>query len=147
MRTDWTRLAKDFQLNLYGRVFNNESYDEYIMQVVADLKAGKFDDQLVYRKRLRQKLSDYQKNIPPHAQAAIKAEQEFKEQGLPSRYKNASWIEYVITVNGPETLECQQSKLNYEHYIEKQLTPIADTILTVLNSSMEKVIADQFELF
>jgi len=147
VRTDWTQLAKDFQLNLYARVFNDEVYDDYIMQVVADLKAGKFDDQLIYRKRLRQKLSDYQKNIPPHAQAAIKAEQEFKKQGLPSRYKNASWIEYVITVNGPETLECQQSKLNYEHYIERQLTPIADTILSVMGSSMESVIQDQFELF
>ena len=147
VRTDWTQLAKDFQLNLYGRVFNDEAYEDYIMQVVADLKAGKFDEQLVYRKRLRQKLTDYQKNIPPHAQAAIKAEQSFKEQGLPSRYKNASWIEYVITMNGPETLECNESKLNYEHYIERQLTPIADTILSVMGSSMEAVIQDQFELF
>jgi len=147
VRTDWTQLAKDFQLNLYGRVFNNESYEEYIMQTVADLKAGKFDDKLIFRKRLRQKLQDYQKNIPPHAQAAIKAEEQFKEKGLPSRYKNASWIEYVITVNGPETLECNESKLNYEHYIERQLTPIADTILSVLGSSMEAVIQDQYELF
>ena len=147
VRTDWTQLAKDFQLNLYSRVFSDETYDDYIMQIVADLKAGKFDDQLIYRKRLRQKLSEYKKNIPPHAQAAIKAEQAFKDQGLPSRYKNASWIEYVITVNGPETLECQKSTLNYEHYIEKQLTPIADTILSVMGSSMESVIQDQFELF
>lgn len=117
------------------------------MQVVASLKTGKFDDKLIYRKRLRQKLSDYQKNIPPHAQAAIKAEQQFKDNGLPSRYKNASWIEYVITVNGPETLECNQSKLDYEFYIERQLTPIADTILSVLNKSMQSVIQDQFELF
>lgn len=147
VRTDWTQLAKDFQLNLYGRVFNNELYEEYIMQTVADLKTGKFDDKLIFRKRLRQKLQDYQKNIPPHAQAAIKAEEQFKEKGLPSRYKNASWIEYVITVNGPETLECNESKLNYEHYIERQLTPIADTILSVLGSSMEAVIQDQYELF
>lgn len=147
VRTDWTLLAKDFQQKLYEIVFNDEPYNEYIRSIVAKLKSGDFDNKLVYRKRLRQKLQDYQKNIPPHAQAAIKAEQIFKESGLPSRYKNASWIEYVVTVNGPETLECQTSSLNYEHYIEKQLTPIADTILSVLGSSMEKVIQDQFELF
>lgn len=147
VRTDWTQLAKDFQLNLYERVFNNAAYDQYILQTVADLKAGKYDDKLVYQKRLRQKLNEYTKNIPPHAQAAIKAEQYFKEKGLPSRYKNASWIKYVITMNGPEVLECNESQLNYEHYIDKQLTPIADTILSVLGSSMKSVIQDQFELF
>jgi len=147
VRTDWTQLAKDFQQQLYLRVFNEEAYDEYIRQIVADLKAGNFDDKLVYRKRLRQKLTDYQKNIPPHAQAAIKAEQVFSDMGQPSRYKNASWIEYVITVNGPETLECRQSALNYEHYIDKQLTPIADTILAVMGSSMKAITQDQFELF
>ena len=147
VRTDWTQLAKDFQQQLYQRVFNEESYDEYIRQIVTDLKAGNFDDKLVYRKRLRQKLTDYQKNVPPHAQAAIKAEQIFSDNGQPSRYKNASWIEYVITVNGPETLECRQSALNYEHYIDKQLTPIADTILAVMGSSMKAITQDQFELF
>ena len=147
MRTDWTQLAKDFQQSLYERVFNDEAYEDYIRQLVADLKAGHYDDKLVYRKRLRQALQDYQKNIPPHAQAAIKAEQVFKETGQPSRYKHASWIEYVMTLNGPETLECHSSALNYEHYIEKQLTPIADTILAAVNSSMETVIQDQYELF
>lgn len=147
VRTDWTELAREFQQQLYMRVFNNEPYEKYIRDVVNQLKAGAFDDQLIYRKRLRQKLSDYQKNIPPHAQAAIKAEQVFAAKGQPSRYQRTGWIEYVVTVNGPETLECLQSALNYEHYIEKQLTPIADTILAALGGSMESVIQDQYELF
>ncbi|MDH5426179.1 MAG: DNA polymerase II [Gammaproteobacteria bacterium] len=147
VRTDWTALAKDFQQVLYEKVFNDELYDEYIRQLVTDLKAGKYDARLIYRKRLRQKLKDYIKNVPPHAQAAIKAEKYFAENNMPSRYKNASWIEYVITDNGPETTECKTSKLNYEHYIEKQLTPIADTILSAMGGSMDSVIQDQFELF
>lgn len=146
VRTDWTLLARDFQQSLYDRVFNNEAYSEYIKTTVADLRAGKFDDKLVYRKRLRQKLEEYQKNIPPHAQAAIKAEDYFAKHNLPSRYKNSSWIEYVITLSGPETLQCQTSPLNYEHYIEKQLVPIADTILAALGSSMDSVLQNQFEL-
>ena len=60
---------------------------------------------------------------------------------------NMGWIKYVITVNGPETLECHTSALHYEHYIEKQLTPIADTILAAIGSSMESIFQDQDELF
>jgi DNA polymerase-2 len=147
VRTDWTELAREFQQELYQRIFNNQPYEEYIRSVVDALRSGRFDDRLIYRKRLRQKLSDYLKNIPPHAQAAIKAEQIFADYNQPSRYKRAGWIEYVITVNGPETLECHSSALNYEHYIEKQLTPIADTILAAFGSSMESIFQDQYELF
>lgn len=147
VRTDWTEMAREFQQQLYQRIFNNQPYEDYIRLTVTALNAGKFDERLVYRKRLRQKLSDYQKNIPPHAQAAIKAEKTFAEKNSPSRYQRAGWIEYVITVNGPETLECFTSAINYPHYIEKQLTPIADTILASLGSSMEAIFQDQYELF
>jgi len=147
VRTDWTELARNFQAELFKLIFNNQNYKEYIREYVFNLKEGKLDKQLIYRKRLRQQLKDYQKNIPPHAQAAIKAESIFAKSNLPSRYKNASWIEYVMTNSGPETLECQTSALNYEHYIEKQLTPIANNILNILNDSIEPIIQDQYELF
>ncbi len=147
VRTDWTQMAREFQQQLYQRIFNDQPYEDYIRSTVNKLKSGKLDHKLVYRKRLRQKLSDYRKNIPPHAQAAIKAEKYFSENNIPSRYKKAGWIKYVITVNGPETLECHISALDYEHYIDKQLTPIADTILAALGSSMEAIFQDQYELF
>ncbi|MCW9015219.1 MAG: DNA polymerase II [Gammaproteobacteria bacterium] len=147
VRTDWTELARSFQQTLYKLIFNNQSFEDYIRQTVCDLKQGKLDQQLTYRKRLRQKLSDYKKNIPPHARAAIKAESIFHSNGSPSLYKNTGWIEYVITVHGPETLECQTSPLDYEHYIDKQLTPIADTILNVIGHSMTPIIQNQKELF
>ncbi len=147
VRTDWTQLARDFQQTLYQRVFDGEEYESFIRSTVEKLLGGEFDGKLVYRKRLRKKLSDYQTNIPPHAQAAIKAETEFKNNGLPSRYQNKSWIKYVITETGAETLECQRSKLDYEHYVEKQLAPIADTILTAIGSSMDAVTRQQQDLF
>ena len=147
VRTDWTQLARDFQETLYFKVFKNETYEKFIRETVNQLMTGKFDDKLVYRKRLRQKLEQYQKNIPPHAKAAIKAEQVFKQQGQPSRYQHKGWIEYVVTLSGPETLECQESKLDYEHYIEKQLTPIADSILGPLGDSMEAIMDNQISLF
>ncbi len=147
VRTDWTELAREFQQGLYNRIFNNEAYEDFIRQTIGDLKAGKYNTQLVYRKRLRQKLKDYMKNIPPHAQAAIKAEEYFTQVGLPSRYKNASWIEYVITTNGAETLERQTSPLDYQHYIDKQLVPIAEAILHAIGASIESIIHNQIELF
>ena len=147
VRTDWTKLAQIFQKNLYQLVFDGDEYADYVRQTVDDLRSGKFDPALVYRKRLRKKLSEYVKNIPPHAQAAIKAEAIFRQNGLPSRYRNKSWIEYVITLSGAETLECQDAKLDYDHYIEKQLTPIADTILNAIGSSMEAVAGQQQDLF
>lgn len=147
VRTDWTLMARQFQQELYWMIFHDQAYEDFIRNIVDELKAGKLDEQLVYRKRLRQKLTSYQKNVPPHARAALKAEQFFKDNKQPSRYKNKGWIEYVMTVNGPETLECQSSPLDYEHYIEKQLTPIADNILLILGTSMEPIIQDQYQLF
>ncbi|MCW8933684.1 MAG: DNA polymerase II [Gammaproteobacteria bacterium] len=147
VRTDWTQLARDFQQTLYSKVFNDEAYDEFIRSLVIQLSNGQLDHQLTYRKRLRQKLELYQKNIPPHARAAINAEAIFKKNKQPSRYQHKGWIEYVMTVNGPETLECQSSRLDYEHYIEKQLTPIADSILGALNDSMDNILKRQINLF
>ena len=147
VRTDWTQLARDFQLTLYSKIFNDEAYEEFIRTVVLQLSNGEMDHQLTYRKRLRQKLDLYQKNIPPHARAAINAETIFKNNGQPSRYQHKGWIEYVMTVNGPETLECQSSRLDYDHYIEKQLTPVADSILAALNDSMDNILKRQINLF
>lgn len=147
VRTDWTELAREFQQTLYQLIFDGEEYADYIRQTLADLYQGKFDQQLVYRKRLHKKLSEYRKNIPPHAQAAIKAEAEFKQKQQPSRYRNRSWIEYVITVAGAQTLECQNARLDYEHIVDKQLTPIADTILNAIGSSMDEITRQQQNLF
>ncbi len=147
VRTDWTQLARDFQQTLYEKIFNNESYHDFIRETVEKLSSSELDQKLIYRKRLRQKLDLYHKNIPPHARAAINAEAIFKQQGLPSRYQHKGWIEYVMTISGPEVLECQTSKLDYEHYIEKQLTPIADSILMALDDSMENILKKQIDLF
>jgi len=147
VRTDWTQLARNFQQTLFSKIFNNEPYDEFIRHTVNQLQLGQFDQQLIYRKRLRQSLDQYTKNIPPHARAAIRAEEIFQQQNQPSRYKHKGWIQYVITLNGPETLECQNSKLDYEHYIEKQLTPVADSILGALGDSMDNILKQQINLF
>jgi DNA polymerase-2 len=147
VRTDWTELAREFQQALYQLIFDGADAADYIRETISDLRAGKHDAKLVYRKRLHKKLNEYQKNIPPHAQAAIKAEAEFRRNNEPSRYRNRSWIEYVMTVAGAQTLECQTARLDYEHIVERQLTPIADTILNAIGTSMQAITGQQRDLF
>lgn len=142
VRTDWTRLAREFQQELYRRIFYEEPYREFIKNLVADLLAGKYDDQLVYRKRLRRRLEDYQRNIPPHVQAARRA---VDQAGVVIR--RGDWIEYVITINGPEPLVAQVSALDYQHIIDRQLGPVADSILYFLEDSLAAVIDRQLAMF
>ncbi len=147
VRTDWTELARRFQQELYRRVFDGEEYTDYIRETVAALSRGEYDEHLVYRKRLHKRLNEYQKNVPPHAQAAIKAEAIFRERGEPPRYRNRSWVEYVVTTAGAQTVDCQDARLDYDHYVEKQLVPIADTILNAIGSSMDAITRQQQDLF
>ena len=48
-----------------------------------------------------------------------------------------------MTVAGAQTLECQTARLDYEHIVERQLTPIADTILNAIGSSMQSITGQQ----
>ncbi|MGN5778193.1 hypothetical protein, partial [Acinetobacter calcoaceticus] len=63
--------------------------------------AGELDDLLVYRKRLRRRLDDYQRNVPPHVRAARIADDYNLERGRPRQYQGGGWISYVISVAGP----------------------------------------------
>ena len=147
VRTDWTPLARAFQYELYRRIFYDEPYQEYIQQVVNDLKGGQLDDQLYYRKRIRRRLDDYQKNVPPHVQAARLADQKRLSEGKESRYHRGGWIQYVLTLNGPEPVEYQTSKLDYDLYVERQIEPIVDGILHFLGVSFSDITDDQLGLF
>ncbi|HCA37049.1 MAG TPA: DNA polymerase II [Gammaproteobacteria bacterium] len=147
VRSDWSPLAREFQQVLYRKVFLNEPFVEYIKQIVADIQNGVFGPELVLRKRLRRKLSDYVKNVPPHVQAARKAEEIRKKLQLPALYEHGGWVEYVMTTAGPEPRQYRQSPVDYDFYIDKQLAPIADSILVFKQSSMDKILDRQIGLF
>ena len=147
VRTDWTGLAKMFQKTLYMKVFNEEPVEQYVLDMVEDTLAGKYDHALVYRKRLRRKLADYTKNVPPHVQAARYADDKNKKAGKPLRYQNKGWIEYVMTVNGPQAVEYLTSNIDYQLYIERQLGAVADGILPFIGKRFEEICDDQMHLF
>ena len=147
VRTDWTKLAKELQAQLYQRVFNDQPYVDLIKPLLEQVRAGQLDHKLVYRKRLRRPLDEYQKNVPPHVQAARKAEVWRLNNQLPSAYANGGWIEYVITLTGPEPLEMKPKNYDYEHYIDRQIEPVVDGILPFLNDSFAKLTERQLGLF
>ena len=147
VRTDWTPLARRVQYDVFWKIFHDEDVQAYLQQVVEDMQAGRLDDELVYRKRIRRRLADYQKNVPPHAQAAKKADQFLREQGRSARYERGGWISYYITVNGPEPLECHDSRLDYDHYLQRQLAPAVDGILQHIHLSLDAIVRSQLSLF
>ncbi|WP_420477058.1 DNA polymerase II [Noviherbaspirillum sp. ST9] len=147
VRTDWTPLAQRFQQELYRRVFTGEAYRDYVRDYVSSTRSGAFDELLVYRKRLRRPLEEYERNVPPHVRAARIADEYNREQGRPLQYQNGGWIRYVMTLSGPEPLETQRSPIDYEHYIERQLQPVAEGILPFIGDDFSVLISRQQVLF
>ena len=128
VRSDWTRLAKEFQVELYERIFYGREVKEWIKEIVNKVNAGEFDDKLVYRKRLRKDVEDYTKNIPQHVRAARLIDQ------------NSGTIYYVITKRGPIPVELKHNDIDYQHYIEKQIKPIADSVLSLTGDSFDSIV-------
>ncbi len=135
VRTDWTPLAREFQQELYQRIFNNQPYIDFIKMTHDALLNGELNDKLTYTKRLRRPLETYTSTQPPQVKAA-------KKMKNPSRK-----IQYVITLNGPEPIEDIQSTPDYQHYSDKQLAPVADSILYFLDTTFEKITARQMDVF
>jgi DNA polymerase-2 len=151
VRTDWTPLAQAFQQGLYERIFKDQPYEDYVRDYVARTLNGELDAQLVYRKRLRRGLDDYERNVPPHVRAARIADEFHIRQGRPAQYRNGGWIRYVMTTGGPEPLDVREagaaSQIDYEHYLTKQLEPVADAILPFMGDSFARLTSPQGALF
>ena len=49
-------------------------------------------------------------------------------------------IEYYVTTEGPEPIQELHHKIDYTHYIDKQIKPIADTILSFFDTTFEDVV-------
>ena len=134
-RTDWTPLARRFQRELFRRVFAGEPWEELVRGICEDVRAGKLDEELAYRKRLRRRIEEYGESAPPHVQAARKLGVAVRE------------ISYYMTVAGPEPVGRVSAALDYEHYVDKQLAPAADVILSFLGTDLARVAGRQMSLF
>lgn len=147
VRSDWTSLSQQFQQELYRRVFCAEPYQQYIRDYVAATLAGEFDERLVYRKRLRRHLGDYQRNVPPQVRAARIADDYNVRHGRPRQYQQGGWIQYIMTLAGPQPLEAITAPVDYQHYLSKQLQPVADAILPFVGDDFSRLLSPQLTLF
>lgn len=147
VRSDWTELAKEFQYDLYRRIFEGEPVETFIKNVIKEVKQGAVNSKLVYSKRLRKPISHYVKSLPPHVKAAKHAELEDQKRGRPPRFHANMSVPYVMTIHGPQTPEYANAPLNYEHYIEKQVMPIADSILPLVGLKFSNIVNEQLSLF
>jgi DNA polymerase-2 len=135
VRRDWTDLARQVQREIYMRLFSDRPVEEYLREIVSDLRAGRLDSLLVYRKAVRKGLDAYVASTPPHVAAARKASG-----------KQGSLIAYVITVNGPEPAEERRSAVDYEHYVQKQIRAVSEPVLATLGLDFDRVVGDDGQL-
>ncbi|CAD0266697.1 DNA polymerase II [Pseudomonas veronii] len=147
VRSDWSPLARQFQQELYQRIFHRQPHQDYVRDYVRRTLSGEFDELLIYRKRLRRRLDDYERNVPPHVRAARLADDYNDRMNRPRQYQRGGWISYVITVNGPEPLEVRQAPIDYDHYVTRQLQPVADAILPFVNDDFGTLVGGQMGLF
>jgi DNA polymerase-2 len=138
VRRDWTELAKQVQRELYERLFTGQPVEQYLAQVVQRVRAGELDETLVYRKNLRKDADEYTATTPPHVAAARK-----------STRSDGRLVRYVMTTAGPEPTDNVSHPLDREHYVDKQVRPVAEPVLGALGLDFERVIGDsrQIELY
>jgi len=146
VRSDWTELAHKFQTELFEILFSENYSPQLIVQAfdryVKKLYAGEFDSSLIYRKRLGQHLTDYQKNIPPH----VKAAKQHLADNPHLAFQRGQIIEYVYTPSGAEYY-IGDHNYDYSIYVNKQLLPIAEMIVVDLGTIVSSLSDRQIQLF
>ena len=135
---NWTPMARSFQDQMYRRYLTGETIEPWITDFVKQLKAGAFDGDLSFTKRIKKPLSEYGKQAPAH----VKAARLLKTQSPIRR------ISYVYAKDGPTPVELKPSQLDYDHYIQRQIEPIANVLLQLLGKSFAKLSQpEQISLF
>jgi DNA polymerase II len=138
VRSDWTALAKQVQRELYQRLFTDQPVDAYLIEVVQRVRSGALDETLVYRKNLRKRAQEYTATTPPHVAAARKSAQPAGRS-----------ISYVMTVAGAEPTDSIRHPLDRDHYVAKQVKPVAEPVLAALGLDFDILIGDgrQLQMF
>ncbi len=129
VRRDWTEAAKKFQLALLRMAFEDTQVDriaEFVRGYVARMRSGELDAELVYSKALRKSVAQYTSNSPPHVQAAR----------LLDKLDQSGVISYLWTTRGPQPVGKTTAPIDYEHYLEKQLKPIAGAFSEALHTDL-----------
>ena len=140
VRRDWTDLAHEFQIRLLELLFLKRPLQDiqlYIKELVGALYRGDLDKKLVYRKALRKSISDYTRSTPPHVKAAALLPPS-EQRGL---------IRYLVTREGPQPEGRVSAPIDYDHYLERQLMPIASAFTEVLKTDLDALFGQGGQLW
>ena len=138
VRRDWTDLAHRLQGVLLDRVFHDvpgAEIEEEIYHWVQEVRTGRRDELLVYRKNLRKPVESYTRSVPPHVKAARLMD---NPTGV---------IRYVITLDGPQPEGRITAPIDYGHYVEKQIRPIVTTVAHAYELDVEAALTGRLSLF
>jgi DNA polymerase-2 len=130
VRRDWTEVSKIYQRGLFERLFGGAGSDAiaaFTVEFLRDLKEGRHDGHLVYRKALRKGVEEYTATTPPHVRAARLLGQ---ASGV---------VAYVMTTAGPEPAQARRHPIDHDHYIDKQIRPIAEQVFPHVGLSFDEV--------
>ncbi|QYJ87981.1 DNA polymerase II [Shewanella mesophila] len=143
VRSDWSPLARQVQAELYYRLFAKQDIVEYLKDIVLRLQQGELDDLLIFSKRLRRNIDEYTAKASPHVKAASLW---CERSGNKRHGKRGVKVKYIITSNGAEPIDFCQGRVDYQYYLDKQIAPISDPILSILNTSFNQVMSKQMSL-
>jgi DNA polymerase-2 len=134
VRRDWPVIAQRLQEGMLERVFCDCDPAPFVRELVAGVRGGRSDAELVYVKRVRKgRLDRYSANAP-HVVAARKA------GGPPGPV-----IRYVMTSRGPDPVTPGHPLppgIDHAHYVERVLRPVAESILEDLGTSFDTVLGN-----
>jgi DNA polymerase II len=138
VRRDWPPVTRRLQQGLLERAFQDREVLPFVRDLVAAVRSGELDAELVYSKRIRKGgVERYTSALPPHVQAARKAG------------RSGGVIHYVITDAGPEPVLPRRPLppgIDRRHYVDKVLRPVADALLVDLGTSFDEAIGEPRQL-
>lgn len=139
VRSDFTPLARRFQVELLRRVFAGEpvaALRAWCADVAGRLARGELDGELVYRKVLRRPAREYESETP-QVRAA-------RRLGWTDR---RGPVDYVMTRAGAEPVEARSgAPLDHDHYRDRQLLPIAQAIANAIGATADGWLGDGGQL-
>ena len=142
VRTDWTRLARSFQEELYRRIFFQEPYEGLCKSCDRTRSGGRGGSPV----SLSQTLAAQAQGLPTQCASSC-AGGSLVRRARPARSRPGDWVEYVITASGPEPAAQPLATLDYQHYVDRQLAPVADGILIFVGNSFRTLTDKQIGLF
>jgi DNA polymerase-2 len=117
VRRDWSAVARRFQKELLHLVFHDRPVEDFIRGFVANLRAGRFDAELAYRKAIRSPRLVHEDHAAP------------REGSAEADGRSGRIVTYIVTTAGPEAAGRGNRPARLRALRHAALRPIADALL------------------